>query len=73
MWTHNCEHGFIRGISATIDIERSIVDVISPLEFIDFGPEQLVARLPVAWINDGEATLLSDIPSSLQNKQDDVI
>lgn len=71
VWTHNCEHGFIRGIS--VDIGGGVGTIGSgsanrevgsnnvchevscrttlddDLEFVEFGPEQLVARLPVEW------------------------
>eukprot|EP00551_Chaetoceros_affinis_P004092 CAMPEP_0203682724 /NCGR_PEP_ID=MMETSP0090-20130426/46921_1 /ASSEMBLY_ACC=CAM_ASM_001088 /TAXON_ID=426623 /ORGANISM="Chaetoceros affinis, Strain CCMP159" /LENGTH=157 /DNA_ID=CAMNT_0050551805 /DNA_START=548 /DNA_END=1021 /DNA_ORIENTATION=- len=67
VWTHNCEHGYIRGMSVSIDPNSGKVNVDSPLEFIDFGPEQLVARLPVTWIDENEAKLLVDFPNSLEN------
>ncbi len=66
VWTHNCEHGFIRGMSVSIDSDIGKVEINSPLEFVDFGPEQLVARLPVQWINENEAQLLVKLPKSLQ-------
>ncbi len=65
VWTHNCEHGYIRGLAVDVNNERSEVKVISPLVFIEFGPEQLVARLPVSWISEEEATLLVNIPDHL--------
>ena len=81
IWTHNCEHGFIRGMAATINASGALVEeagtstdhahkieVTLPLEFVDFGPEQLIARLPVNWINDDEAQLLVDLPAMLQNE-----
>jgi len=71
VWTHNCEHGFIRGMAMDIihstGDSTTIVKTKSPEEFIDFGPEQLIARLPVEWINDEEAELLIDIPEKLIN------
>lgn len=67
VWTHNCEHGFIRGLAVDVDAENSKVTVLYPLQFVDFGPEQLVARLPISWMNDKEATLLVNLPSDLQN------
>jgi hypothetical protein len=67
VWTHNCEHGFIQGMAVNVDADSSTVEIISPLNFIDFGPEQLVARLPVKWISDDEAELLVSLPSELQN------
>eukprot|EP00553_Chaetoceros_curvisetus_P006094 CAMPEP_0204623800 /NCGR_PEP_ID=MMETSP0717-20131115/9559_1 /ASSEMBLY_ACC=CAM_ASM_000666 /TAXON_ID=230516 /ORGANISM="Chaetoceros curvisetus" /LENGTH=103 /DNA_ID=CAMNT_0051638997 /DNA_START=366 /DNA_END=674 /DNA_ORIENTATION=- len=52
VWTHNCEHGFVSGLAVTINIDEMRGDVSvknDPLEFVAFGPEQLVARLPVEW------------------------
>ena len=68
VWTHNCEHGVIRGIAVTIDPESREVELTPDLEFVDFGPEQLVARLPVEWIDDDRAKLLVDLPNELQNE-----
>ena len=74
VWTHNCEHGVIRGISVEIGgggtigsgsanqeegSDSSCHDVSccttpdDDLEFVEFGPEQLVARLPVEWLDEG--------------------
>lgn len=73
IWTHNCEHGFIRGISVEIISGNSDGDYASEeqedsnnscrivscrtapdddLEFVEFGPEQLIARLPVEWLDE---------------------
>jgi len=76
VWTHNCEHGFIHGMDVKVtevDPDSSSgssscrVKITSPLKFIDFGPEQLVARLPVKWISDEKAQLLVNLPSALQS------
>lgn len=67
VWTHNCEHGFISGLRVSIDVVTKKVQMDSPLEFVDFGPEQLIARLPVSWIDENEAELLVDMPKTLQN------
>jgi len=69
VWTHNCEHGFIRGMAVSIDSEKDRVHLKYPLEFIDFGPEQLQARLPVQWIDNDEAQLLIPLPKTLQNEE----
>ena len=69
VWTHNCEHGFIRGLAVNIDSDSSKLKVITPLQFVDFGPEQLVARLPVEWIDDEEALLRTSLPSSLRENK----
>ena len=60
VWTHNCEHGVLRGIEVKVsDSDSEIADnnpsasrVIvptMPLVEVEFGPEQLVARIPVLW------------------------
>lgn len=61
IWTHNCEHGFIQGLAVSIDSENHTLKVESPIQVVDFGPEQLVARLPVQWVNDEHALVLVDI------------
>jgi hypothetical protein len=50
VWTHNCEHGVLRGVKiAVFEDDETIVRVLEPLIHVEFGPEQLVARLPVSW------------------------
>jgi len=68
VWTHNCEHGVLRGLAVDIkndadgEEEKSPVPATSktkqkttlslrtPLEDIEFGPEQLIARINnVVW------------------------
>eukprot|EP00816_Leptocylindrus_hargravesii_P007426 CAMPEP_0196807274 /NCGR_PEP_ID=MMETSP1362-20130617/7232_1 /TAXON_ID=163516 /ORGANISM="Leptocylindrus danicus, Strain CCMP1856" /LENGTH=203 /DNA_ID=CAMNT_0042181117 /DNA_START=116 /DNA_END=728 /DNA_ORIENTATION=- len=61
VWTHDCEHGQIRGLLLTLasydegsevstkgsnDSGNNLED---EYEFVEFGPEQLLARLPVEW------------------------
>ena len=71
VWTHNCEHGVIRGMSCDIVNDDAIDDVVvkvtDPLEFVEFGPEQLVAQLPVQWNADDEdiGSLLVPFPENL--------
>jgi len=67
VWTHNCEHGVIRGMAVCINTTDGSVDLLSPLEFVDFGPEQLVARLPIEWIDEDQGKLLVSFPEDLQN------
>lgn len=67
VWTHNCEHGYIRGMEVKIGSDNNKLEVVSPLNFVDFGPEQLVARLPLNWINDSEAELLATLPEIMTN------
>ena len=54
VWTHNCEHGVLRGLEVGIDPhDNTRVTVSEPLEDVEFGPEQLLARLPVLWEEEG--------------------
>ena len=56
VWTHNCEHGVLRGYAVKLfddDCDQSTIvydtSENGDLEVVEFGPEQLVARLPVEW------------------------
>ena len=54
VWTHNCEHGVIRGTEVILsnnsgDDKTTRFFVSTPLDEVEFGPEQLIARLPVVW------------------------
>ena len=68
VWTHNCEHGFIRGMKVDIDHESGKLSIVEPFVFIDFGPEQLVARVSVDWENENNGSLKSPLPLELHNK-----
>jgi hypothetical protein len=58
VWSHNCEHGVLRGIV----LKKEELDQqdgtfwqfyqVEPMEMVEFGPEQLVARVPVQWENE---------------------
>lgn len=52
VWTHNCEHGVIRGYSILPEEEDNVFQVDPNWNPVEFGPEQLVARLPVDWVNE---------------------
>ena len=67
-WTHNCEHGYVRGWPLSLDCaERRVVASFEGEEGIQFGPEQLVARLPCEWDDDGYAgTLLAPLPAAIK-------
>lgn len=77
VWTHNCEHGVIRAIPLKIvDADGPVLEkrfvVTSPIEIVEFGPEQLLARIPdslIKW-NDGaeEGVLLVDLPLFLDGQ-----
>jgi hypothetical protein len=67
VWTHNCEHGFIRGMKVILDREGKKLSILQPYEFIDFGPEQLYARIKeIDWINEHEGFLSISLPSELR-------
>ncbi|GFH54461.1 hypothetical protein CTEN210_10937 [Chaetoceros tenuissimus] len=67
VWTHNCEHGFIRGMKVVLDGEGKKLSILQPYEFIDFGPEQLYARIKeIDWINEHEGCLSMSLPSELR-------
>ena len=57
VWTHNCEHGVVRAIAASLDDDNQTIQV-DESEFLEFGPEQLVAKLPVG--KDGKSKILLD-------------
>jgi hypothetical protein len=44
VWTHNCEHGVLRGLALERTGDRRTLRLTE--EMIEFGPEQLVARIP---------------------------
>lgn len=63
VWTHNCEHGVIRGWDYyqqpqnrddCYHLRRDTT------EMVEFGPEQLLARVPVEWIDDQTCRLVVD-------------
>ena len=61
----NSEHGFVRGTDMRWMGDGALT--LLEEEDVEFGPEQLVARLPVSWAESGErATLLYALPPSLQ-------
>ena len=62
VWTHNCEHGVIRGLRME---ERDGARLVVGADFVQFGPEQLLARLAVNWDSQGnECIMLAPIDIS---------
>ena len=45
VWSHNCEHGVVRGFVLEA-VDDSCLTVRDYETMVDFGPEQLVARIP---------------------------
>ena len=65
-WTTDCEHGRIIGTAITSHNGNDLnVDEAVEYAGIEFGPEQLVARVPAAWANDFQGTLLAPLPAVL--------
>ena len=58
VWTHNCEHGVIRGYELDPVGPNTLAQSDSVVEF---GPEQLLARIPVVW-SEGEQRAISAVP-----------
>jgi len=60
VWTHDCEHGYVHGMA--LERHGTTVHLIEE-EDVQFGPEQLVARLPASWSEDGcHAELNAPLP-----------
>jgi len=54
VWTHDCEHGQIRGFSVNFanqekDLHGGVRCFVDENEYVEFGPEQLVAKIPSVW------------------------
>ncbi len=69
VWTHNCEHGVVRGYSV-FPGKDGIFQVDSTWDPIEFGPEQLLARLPVSWVNETTCKLCVPWKNLSQELQD---
>ena len=55
-WTHNCEHGVLRGLVVDVDSDKNNstkgslqqsqrLFLRKPMEEVEFGPEQIIARI----------------------------
>jgi hypothetical protein len=57
VWTHNCEHGVLRGMELVrVNNNDNYSNVLKATgKMIEFGPEQLLARIPVEWIEKDES------------------
>lgn len=49
VWTHNCEHGVLRGFPLDWNGDRLLgkSEAGGGDELVEFGPEQLLARIPI--------------------------
>ena len=65
-WTTDCEHGRILATPvSTRDGDALRIDEDVEYAGIEFGPEQLIARVPVAWADEYAGTLLAPLPDML--------
>ena len=69
VWTHNCEHGVVRGYAILPGNEDDLLQVDPTWNPIEFGPEQLVARLPVEWSSETSCKLLVPWDAELCNRE----
>jgi hypothetical protein len=47
VWTHNCEHGVLRGEEMIYNTSDGVWLLRSTGRMVEFGPEQVTARIPV--------------------------
>mmetsp|Transcript_51626 Transcript_51626/g.85626 ORF Transcript_51626/g.85626 Transcript_51626/m.85626 type:complete len:177 (+) Transcript_51626:2-532(+) len=65
-WTTDCEHGRVIGTAInSLDGDTLHIDESEEFAGIEFGPEQLVARVPAEWTGDHLGTLLAPLPCKL--------
>jgi len=70
-WTQSSEHGVIGGTALDVDWtasdESQLTFKLQDGDDIQFGPEQLVARLrPASWADDGQSVTTPPLPSDLE-------
>jgi hypothetical protein len=72
VWTHNCEHGVIRGLSLELvendtdgdndgSISQRLIQLHGLVHDVEFGPEQLMARIPVQRAGDNKEDFIPQI------------
>ena len=72
IWTHNCEHGVIRGVALDPIFSKDKPPRFSVAEEqVEFGPEQLVARIPTEWNGGFHGLSLVNFDESLWNSYHD--
>ena len=64
VWTHNCEHGVVRAVALEPVFSQNTTPLFKVTEeHIEFGPEQLIARIPTEWdddFNEGKSLVAFD-------------
>ncbi|GMH75668.1 hypothetical protein TL16_g06834 [Triparma laevis f. inornata] len=65
-WTTDCEHGRILATPVSTR-QGDALHIDKDVEYagVEFGPDQLIARLPVAWADEYAGTLLAPLPEML--------
>jgi hypothetical protein len=59
VWTHNCEIGVIRAWELEYQEEEGLF--YNREQAVEFGPEQLLARIPVEWTSNDECRSLASL------------
>ena len=76
VWTHNCEHGVINGFdvncSAIGVIEIGNIFVVTD-DFVQIGPEQVLARIPVVLMKENNAEHEMWLSEAMLNPQDEIM
>lgn len=78
VWSHNCEHGVVRGFALTRSQLDNVLRVTHDFDtMIDFGPEQLVARISVESLEEEKAfrprvILSDDLWKQRQHEEEEV-
>ena len=79
VWSHNCEHGVVRGFALTTTTTTNdtkahdgttLLKVADYDTMIDFGPEQLVARIPVKQESDDTFRAPMELSDALWQEQE---
>jgi hypothetical protein len=56
VWTHNCEHGVLRGLALERTADKRTLRLTE--DMIEFGPDQLVARIPCQPLDYGDGNTI---------------
>ncbi len=76
VWTHNCEHGVINGFDVmcaaigTVEIGNHFVVTD---DYIQVGPEQVLARIPVELMKENSADDETWLSEAMFNAQDEIM
>jgi len=65
VWTHDCEHGVINGFDLSPDCSDGVVRLGSRFaitsDYLQIGPEQILARIPCSRDAGAEEVLLAQV------------